>query len=155
MITDPGDQERGRPKKVPQYTPPAKEPDLWETPAQPPREKGEGEQRKEKALKRHEESSRAPLIRFLRTRLMFLYKERAFDQRHNPSADIFVTADDAVRILKDRNIVPTDDDGEDEPRNWLGALFKNPGWRYTGRSVPSLRKELNGRHVRCWRWEGA
>lgn len=143
-ITDPGDQERGSRKKRPAV----KEPDLWETPAQPPREKSEGEQRKDKALEKHETSSRAPLIRFLRNRLKALYYTRSHSDR------AYVNADDAVKILKESNVVPQNDDGTDEQRNWMGALFKEEGWKYTGRSVPSLRKELNGRHVRCWRWEG-
>lgn len=145
-MTDPGDQERGSRKR------PAKtsEPDLFNQPTQPTREKSEGEQRKEKALEKHETSGRAPLLRFLRRKLRELYAER---KQRNPYTT-FVTADDAVRVLEEANIIPQDDAGEDEPRYWLGALFKEEGWKHTGRSVPSLRKELNGRHVRCWRWEG-
>jgi hypothetical protein len=145
---DPGDQERGR-RRAPKKT---KEPSLFEQPEQAPREKSEGEQRKDKALEKHEASGRAPLIRFLRAELKKLFQARDLQYCGDHA---FVTADDAVRILKESKVVPQNDDGTDEQRNWMGALFKEPGWRYTGRSVPSLRKELNSRHVRCWRWEGA
>lgn len=152
MRSDPGEQERGNRRQRPA----PKEPDLWETPAQPPRpEKSEGEKRKDKALEKHEKSGRAPLIRFLRKKLRELQSLRESNFLPGARAQVFVTADDAVKILRESNVVPQNEDGSDEHRNWMGSVFKEAGWRYVGRSVPSLRKELNGRHVRCWRWEGA
>lgn len=157
--SDPGEQERGtrrKPRRAAPLTAPGQGDLLSEPePQQPPRGPSEGDRRKEKAIGKHEASSRAPLIRMLRTKLMFLYKERAFDQRHNPAADVYVTADDARRILERSGIKETDDDGKPVPLNWFGAIFqKKAGWRFTGRTVPSLHPDANARHVRCWRWEG-
>lgn len=161
--SDPGDQERGtRQKRRPAAPLPAPgQNDLFRD-TQPPKGPSEGEKRKEKALEKHAQSGRAPLIRYLRTELKKLQakrdkdRERDFFGKHpQPTIDgqTFVTADDAVKILRESKVVPTNDDGTEEERNWMGALFKEPGWRYTGRTVPSLRDESNGRHVRCWRWE--
>jgi hypothetical protein len=163
--SDPGDQERGTRRK-PHRAAPLPAPgqnDLFRD-TQPPKSPSEGEQRKEKALEKHEKSSRAPLIRYLRTELRALIRKReslagALRQFNDSTGTIdgkaFVTADDAVRILKESKVVPHTEDGEEEPRNWLGALFREPGWVFTGKTVPSLRPEANGRHVRAWRWEGA
>lgn len=152
--SDPGEQERGRPRKRRPAAPLPVQPSIFdEPPPQPPRGPSEGDKRKEKAIEKHERSGRAPLIRFLRTHLVALYKERAFIARHIHDP-VFVTADDAAWILRQRGIDLTDDDGNQIARNWFGALFKAKGWKFTGRTVPSLRPEANGRHVRCWRWEG-
>jgi hypothetical protein len=157
-FTDPGEQEHGSTRRKPRQPAPLPaggQIDLLRDQPWPPPPTDEGQERKEKALKRHEESGRAPLIRFLRRELRKLYEARVRDIPGGAMPQIpFVTADDAVRILRGSRVVPQTDDGKDEPRNWMGAIFKEPGWRYTGRSVPSLRKEANGRHVRCWQWEG-
>lgn len=163
--TDPGDQQERSIRRKPRPAAPAPaggQNDLFRD-TQPPKGPSEGEKRKEKALEKHEQSGRAPLIRYLRAELKKLQAdrdrqriERLFGKNPVPTIDnqTFVTADDAVRILRESKVVPTNDDGTEEERNWMGALFKEPGWRYTGRTVPSLRDESNGRHVRCWRWEG-
>jgi hypothetical protein len=163
--SDPGEQERGTRRKPRRAAPlPAREQDDLFRDTQPPKGPSEGEERKEKAIEKHEQSGRAPLIRMLRQQLKMLYGARVRQRRDrlfskDPVSTIdgqpFVTADDAVRILKNTGIVPHDEDGKEQPRNWMGAIFKEPGWQYTGHTVPSLRPELNGRHVRCWRWEGA
>lgn len=163
--SDPGEQEHGtrrKPRRAAQPPVPGQD-DLFRTPA-PPSGSSEGEKRKEKAIEKHESGGRAPLIRMLRQQLKMLYgarvaqrSARLFTKHPVPTIDDqpFVTADDAVRILKNTGIVPHDEDGKEQPRNWMGALFKEEGWKYTGHTVPSLRPELNGRHVRTWRWEGA
>lgn len=149
--SDPGEQERSQRRK-PRRAAPAPvlgQNDLFRD-TQPPKGPSEGEKRKEKALERHERSgSRAVLIKYLRAELRQLYFRRTAGR---PDSERFVTADDAVAILRESKVVPHTEDGEEEPRNWMGALFKEPGWRMVG-SVPSLRPEANGRHVRCWRWE--
>lgn len=163
--SDPGEQERGKRRKprpaAPQPAP--RQNDLFRD-TQPPKGPSEGEKRKEQALDRHERSSRAPLIRYLRGELRVLLRKRDSLGRalahFNDSTGMidgkaFVTADDAVRILKESKVVPHTEDGTEEPRNWLGALFREPGWVFTGKTVPSLRPEANGRHVRAWRWEEA
>lgn len=147
--SDPGEQERRRRgKRRPAAPAPAGDQnDLFRDPA-PPSGPSEGEKRKEKAIEKHENSSRAPLLRVLRNRLKLTYDLRV--RKHGFEA--FVTADDAATLLKE---LPVDRDSEGNalPRNWMGALFKEPGWKFTGRTVPSLRPEANGRHVRCWRYE--
>jgi hypothetical protein len=161
--SDPGDQERGTRRK-PRPAAPLPAPGQIDAfrDTQPPKGPSEGEERKERALERHENSSRAPLIRYLRTELRALLRKRdslrqglAFfnDPVGTIDGKVFVTADDAVRILKESKVVPHTEDGLEEPRNWLGALFREPGWVFTGKTVPSLRPEANGRHVRAWRWE--
>jgi hypothetical protein len=162
--SDPGDQERGT-RRRPHVAAPLPAPgqnDLFRD-TQPPRGPSEGEARKERALEKHENSSRAPIIRYLRNELRSLYRKREGlsvalqhfnDYTGTLDGKVFVTADDAVRILKESKVVPRTEDGEEEPRNWLGALFREPGWVFTGRTVPSVRPEANGRHVRAWRWEG-
>jgi hypothetical protein len=109
--SDPGDQERGtrrKPRPAAPLTAPGQIDAFRDT--QPPKGPSEGEERKERALERHEKSSRAPLIRYLRTELRALLRKRdslrqglAFfnDPVGTIDGKVFVTADDAVRILKE------------------------------------------------------
>jgi hypothetical protein len=120
------------------------------TPPQPVRTPSAGERRKDHAIDAHEQRHQDRL-RFLREELRKLYRERrARPQKVGEEA--FVTADDAFNILKaNANLGHLDDDAD---KNWFGALFKERGWLFIGRTVPSLRDSANGRHVRCWAWRG-
>ena len=144
--------------KRPRRKPPAPpQPTLFDSPTEAPPARPEpveatGEAKKEKALKLAEDGHPERLQR-LREALKKLYHERATDP-YNPHPSLhFVTADDAVHILEKNNNYGYGD--INDPKPWLGALFREPGWKFTGDWAPSVRASNNGRMNRCWRWEGA
>lgn len=103
-----------------------------------------GERRKEAALD-DAESGHGRELKILRNHLRGLYLER----RGLGGSHAYVSADDARRFIKlnpSCRIVPGP---------WLGALFKEEGWRGTGLRIPSVVASNNGRRQDCYRWEGA
>lgn len=106
----------------------------------------EGEKRKEKALTTQERTYKNAL-EYLRDHLRILYRSRR--EERNP--DAFVTADDARAALRRSHYRLLE--GDSMP--WLGALFREKGWKHTGKWVPSIYDRNNGRQNRCWIWEGA
>lgn len=87
---------------------------------------------------------RREVLDWLRRRLVVIYKLRCFDVG---IANAWVTADDA------RRIIDADERFSGVNRNFLGALFKVPGWR----SVGFHKSETAGSHANRlmrWVWEG-
>jgi hypothetical protein len=106
-----------------------------------------GAERKDTALVKH--ASRVVLhraIEYVREHLRALYRERA--ARSSESA--FVTADDVERVLREWSACPDEAKPAFGPQRWRGAVFRGPGWRQTGRTVPSLRPHMNGTALPCW-----
>lgn len=107
-----------------------------------------GLERKEEVLTGHDQRRRGTLL-WLRTQLMQLYRERARGDhgdhwRYNP----YVTADDAELLLRKH---PEKDPGGGG--SWKGAIFRG-GWEFTGKLIPSIIAENNGRGQRAWRYAG-
>lgn len=82
----------------------------------------------------------ARVLLYLRGELREVYRTRG----------TFVTADDARLALRRSPYKALE--GDDMP--WLGALFRQKGWKHTGQWVPSVFAGNNGRQNRCWIWEG-
>lgn len=105
-----------------------------------------GERRKEAALDDAQSNHGRDLL-LCRNYLREIYAERKRD--YPTGADVaYVSADDARRFIKKNphlRIVPGP---------WLGALFKEEGWRVTGLRIPSVVATNNGRRQDCYRWEG-
>lgn len=105
-----------------------------------------GQRRKEAALD-DAEAGHGRDLRLCRNYLRETYRDRTQD--FPPGVGAYVTADDARFFIK-RNphlrIIPGP---------WLGALFKEEGWRATGKRIPSVIASNNGRRQDCYRWEGA
>lgn len=100
-----------------------------------------GLRRKEEALD-DAQSNHGRDLKLCREYLRELYAERKRD--YPIGADVaYVSADDARRFIKKNphlRIVPGP---------WLGALFKEDGWRATGKRIPSVVASNNGRR-RAW-----
>lgn len=95
------------------------------------------------------ESVRQELLDQLRQRMVVLYQQRLDAQGRELA---YVTADDARLILDTDPKVP----GPDElNRNFLGALFKAPGWQPTGQYIKSRTAGSHANRLLCWRWVGA
>lgn len=102
-----------------------------------------GARRKDAALD-DAESGHGRDLRILRAELRAIYREREREQ----GRAAYVSADDARLFIKRQphlRIVPGP---------WLGALFKEEGWRATGHRIPSVVASNNGRRQDCYRWEG-
>lgn len=112
-----------------------------------------GRERKEEVLTAHDQRRRGTLL-WLRGELRQLYGRRMANldsfEASSHHSDIFVTADDARKLLKDH---PERDPGP--PYVFLGALFKNRDeWEWTGKLVESVYGQNNGRQQRAWRFIG-
>jgi hypothetical protein len=87
----------------------------------------------------------ADLLNYLRGRLKVTYRFLVEDVGREFA---YVTADDARRILDaDRRF-----DGV--CRNFLGALFKGPGWKSTGAFHKSRTPGSHANRLLCWRFDG-
>lgn len=107
-----------------------------------------GAERKTEVLTAHDQRRRGTLL-WLRERLRQLYRERERGDhgdswRYNP----YVTADDAELLLRKH---PEKDPGGGG--SWKGAIFRG-GWEFTGKLIPSIIAENNGRGQRAWRYKG-
>lgn len=87
------------------------------------------------------------LLEYLRRRLRGLYEQRLERQGRELA---HVTADDARLILdSDPNVPPPDR----LCRNFLGQLFRSPGWQATGSIIRSHTAGSHGNLLFCWRFE--
>lgn len=153
---DPGEQERNRKRRKYSKPTPPEQTDAFagtSTPPQPVRTPSLGERRKDRELANHE-TRHEDRLAFVRDRLKRLYRKRLAEYTQaGTSEHAGVSADDAHAILKaNANLGYLDDD---EAKPWFGAIFRERGWRRTGKWVPSLRDSNNGRLLPTWKWEGA
>lgn len=93
------------------------------------------------------EANYKPLLDWLRDRMQRLYLDRLCHQGRELA---FVTADDARLILDTDPQIP----GPDRLcRNFLGQLFRAPGWSTTGQIRRSSTPGSHGNLLMCWRYE--
>lgn len=94
------------------------------------------------------ESSRSRIIDYLRDRMRTLYARRMAAEGYRLAC---VTADDARHILDNDPRFP----GPQEfNRNFLGCLFREEGWEWTGNLAYSRTPGSHANLIRCWRWVG-
>lgn len=105
-----------------------------------------GHAKRDAALDNHE-SGRGVVLRALRDHLAGIYRFRRDTLYRNSPDEAFVTADDAIHYLKKHPELKL------APGPWMGAIFKSPGWKHTGKWVTSVRATNNGRMNRCWRYD--
>ena len=93
----------------------------------------------------HLEREHGPLLGRLRCGLVRIYRFRLADVGYG---NAFVTADDARRLL--------DGYRGDKPacNNFLGTLFKAPGWQFTGQRWKSRTPGSHANELKCWRYTG-
>jgi len=101
-------------------------------------------EKRDEVLDQHEVNY-GELLTALRKVLVTIYRFRA---ECDGSANAFVCADDARAVL-DR--MPGMDGVN---RNFLGQLFRAPGWRATGQRVKSKTEGSHGNDLMAWRYEG-
>lgn len=105
-----------------------------------------GDERRDTALLKLEaKQATQRAVAYVRTQLRQLYRLRAMR-----SPDAYVTADDVERILRDWPQCPDEAKASHGPQHWRGTVFRGPGWRHTGRTVPSLRPHMNATALPCW-----
>ena len=87
-----------------------------------------------------------PLLDRLRAGLVKVYRFRVLDVG---AANAYVTADDARRLLDGyRGAKPA-------CNNFLGSLFRAPGWQFTGDRVRSRTPGSHSNELKCWRYTGS
>jgi hypothetical protein len=87
----------------------------------------------------------ADVLAWLRKRLAVIYRIRREDVGRE---NAYVSADDARKLI-DR--MP---EFQGKCMNFLGALFKAPGWKPTGNYHTSTTPGSHANKLVCWRWEG-
>jgi hypothetical protein len=91
----------------------------------------------------------AEILDWLRVQLVRLYKLN----RVVEPGEAFVTADDARKYLEDA-IAAGKFERPNGSLNFLGSLFKAPGWETTGGFVKSRTRGSHANRLLKWKWTG-
>lgn len=89
------------------------------------------------------EDNYEPLLEWIRQRMRALYAQRLDKQGYELAQ---VCADDA------RALIDAEPRLKGVRRNFMGQLFKAPGWVWTGAFTKSRTAGSHGNLLMCWRW---